>query len=260
MVYEGYEFLKINVTDGLMTVTMNSPQTRNAVGAVEWAEFGRLWHEVATDDDVRVILLTGEGKVFCAGGHLKRFAEGESVSELSQTELSPITWRTWLSTPQPMIAAVNGDAIGFGTSLAVACDIVITSSTARFGSPHVKLGIVPASNVGLWPTLMGLLQAKEYLMTGNLFSADEAHRLGLANRVVEPDELMTQAHALAAELLSLPYNPVRWTKKVLNKSRLDMWSLNYDLAQSYESMATASPEHHAAVAAFAARSQPKAGT
>jgi enoyl-CoA hydratase len=255
MTYDDYDFLKVDVADtGIMTVTMNSPETRNAVGASEWTEFGRIWRDVATDGDVKVIVLTGEGKSFCSGGHLKKFAGEDNVSELSKTELSPITWRTWLSVPQPMIAAVNGDAIGFGTSLAVACDIVYTTPTARFGSPHVKLGIVPASNIGLWPTIMGILNAKEYLMTGKLFGADEAYRLGLVNKIVPQDELMATAAELADELVNLPYNPVRWTKKVLNKHRLDMWNLNYDLAQSYESMATDSPEHHEAMAKFVARS------
>jgi enoyl-CoA hydratase len=255
MNYESYEFLDIDLTgDGIMTVTMNSPETRNAVGAIEWAEFGRLWYEVATDPDVRIIILTANGKAFCAGGNLKRMAGNEeNVSELSKTELSPITWRTWLSAPQPMIAAVNGDAIGFGTSLAVACDFVMTVPEARFGSPHVRLGIVPASNLGLWPTLTGLLHAKEYLMTGKLFAAEEAYRIGLVNKIVPAGELMDEARSLAKELAALPYDPVRWTKKVLNKTRLDAWNLNYDLAQAYEAMATQSPEHHEAVARFAAR-------
>jgi enoyl-CoA hydratase len=252
--YDDYDFLHVDLSDnGIMTVTMNSPDTRNAVSTPEWAEFGRLWHIVSTDQDVKIIVLTGAGKAFCAGGNLKRFAGEENVSELSKTELSPITWRTWLSVPQPMIAAVNGDAIGFGTSLAVACDIVLSVPTARFGSPHVRLGIVPASNVSLWPALMGLLSAKEYLMTGELFPAEEARRIGLVNRIVAADELAAKASDLASQLLSLPYNPVRWTKKVLNKSRLEAWNLHYDLAQAYESMATAQPEHHAAVAKFAGR-------
>jgi enoyl-CoA hydratase len=252
--YDDYEFLKVGVSDnGIMTVTMDSPESRNAVGAIEWTELGRIWRDVATDGDVKVIILTGNGKAFCSGGNLKRFADDENVSELSKTELSPIVWRTWLSVPQPMIAAVNGDAIGFGTSLAVACDIVYSVPHAKFGSPHVKLGIVPASNIGLWPTLMGLLNAKEYLMTGTLFGAEEAHRLGLVNKIVQADELMPKVGELADQLVSLPYNPVRWTKKVLNKSRMDMWNLNYDLAQSYEAMATDSPEHHEAVARFANR-------
>jgi enoyl-CoA hydratase len=131
--------------------------------------------------------------------------------------------------------------------------MVFTVPTARFGSPHVKLGIVPASNLGLWPVLVGMLHAKEYLMTGKLFPAEEAYRIGLVNRVVPAEELMATAQAFAEELLALPYNPVRWTKKVLNKSRLDAWNLTYDLAQAYESMATDSPEHHEAMARFAAR-------
>jgi enoyl-CoA hydratase len=254
MAYDDYDFLNVDVTDGIMTVTMNSPETRNAVGEIEWTEFGRIWRDVATDSAVKIIILTGAGTAFCSGGNLKRFAGDENVSELSKTELSPITWRTWLSVPQPMIAAVNGDAVGFGTSLAVACDMVFTIPRARFGSPHVRLGIVPASNLGLWPTLTNMLHAKEYLMTGKLFPADEAYRIGLVNRIVPEDELMSSAQAFAQELLSLPYDPIRWTKKVLNKTRLESWNLSYDLAQAYESMATQSPEHHEAMARFAARS------
>ena len=88
-------------------------------------------------------------------------------------------------------------------------------------------------------------------MTGTLFDAAEAYRLGLVNKVVAEHELAGTVKDLADQLVSLPYNPVRWTKKVLNKSRMDMWNLNYDLAQSYEAMATESPEHHDAVARFA---------
>jgi enoyl-CoA hydratase len=254
--YDDYEFLSVDVSsDGVMTVTMNSPQTRNAVGASEWTEFGRIWHQVATDANVRVIVLTGAGKSFCAGGNLKKFAGEDNVSAIAKTELSPITWRTWLSVPQPMIAAVNGDAVGFGVSLAVACDIVMCVPHARFGSPHVKLGIVPASNIGLWPALIGLLHAKEYLLTGKLFDAEEAFRIGLVNRIVAAEDLTESTQTLAHELAALPYDPVRWTKKVLNKTRLEAWNISYDLAQAYEAMATESPEHHEAMLRFANRSQ-----
>jgi enoyl-CoA hydratase len=254
MAYPDFEFLNVEVDDGVVTCTMNDPASRNAVDSSRLMQMSALWRQITVDRDIRAVVLTGADPVFCSGGNLKKFASGaESVSEIARTELSSIVWRDHMSVPQPVIAAVNGDAFGFGTSLALACDVVLAVPSARFGSPHVRFGIVPASQLAIWPAHVSLLHAKQYLLTGHRFDAEEAVRIGIVSRLCTAEALMIEARTLAAEIATLPTEAVRWTKKALNKIRQQTWNMTFDLGQAYESMATAAPEHREAVARFAER-------
>ncbi|MEV0089349.1 enoyl-CoA hydratase/isomerase family protein [Saccharopolyspora sp. NPDC050642] len=165
-----------------------------------------------------------------------------------------------LEVPQPIIAAVNGPAMGLGATLAVLCDVVYASTTAVIADPHVTVGVVAGDGgVVAWPWLVGMARAKEYLLTGDKLDAAEAERIGLVNRVFEPDELLDRAHALARRLADSPVRAVQGTKSALNTILRDTANLVLDKALVSEKECFASGDHARAVEAFlAARAREKA--
>ena len=159
-----------------------------------------------------------------------------------------------LEIPQPIIAAVNGPAIGLGATLALLCDVVFASTTAVIADPHVTVGVCAGDGgVIAWPWLTGMSRAKEYLLTGDKLTAAEAERIGLINHVVAPDALLDTAHAFARRLADSPVRAVQGTKAVLNAILRDTANLVLDAALANEKECFANGDHARAVEAFQAR-------
>jgi len=159
---------------------------------------------------------------------------------------------------QPIIAAVNGDAVGLGATLALFCDIIIASEKARFGDPHVRVGLVAGDGGAvIWPLLCGVAKAKEYLMTGDLISAAEAERIGLINHVVPPGEVMPKAMELAHRLANGPTRAIRWTKLACNKRLRDEVNLVLDASLAVETISMLTEDHREAARAFVEKRSPK---
>ena len=209
----------IDALDDIRIVTLNRPEVLNAVNADLHARLAEIWTELAADEAAKAVVLIGAGRAFSAGGdvaHLQAHSSDAALRERSirydrrlQTEM--------LHFPLPVVAAVNGPAVGLGCSLALGCDIVFMAESAYIADPHVSVGLVAGDGgVTFWPLLTSLLLAKEYLFTGEKIDAQTAVRLGLANRVVADEDLRDQAIAFARRLAAQPSQALRSTKAALN--------------------------------------------
>lgn len=200
-------------------VTINRPEQLNAVNAaLHWA-LANVWRKLSADRGARVVILTGAGNTFCAGGDfdwLSSFATDPAGRYESIREGAEII-EEMLRFPLPVVAAVNGAAVGLGCSIAMLCDIVLVSDRAHFADPHVSVGLVAGDGgAAFWPLLGPLMRLREYLFTGDRISPATAVELGLATRVTESKNLMDEAHHLARRLAKQPPEAVQGTKRVLN--------------------------------------------
>ncbi len=256
---ETFETILTEEKDDVLICRFNRPDRRNAVDDRMHKELVRLFTAIAARDDLHVVILTGEGVAFCAGGdiaHMDDTFEHHDEAHDGLFRDAANLFRAILSVRQPIIAAVNGDAIGLGASLAVLSDIVFMSRTARIGDPHIRAGLVPGDG-GLiaWPLLMPLNQVKELLFTGRLLHAEEAQRLGLANRVVDPDSLEEEALEFARDLAKTPQHALRFTKRILNKLLEERATYALDLGLAFEAVTLGTADHKQAVASFVSKAK-----
>jgi enoyl-CoA hydratase/carnithine racemase len=204
--------------DFVLTITLNRPQTLNALD--EELHRGLVAaFESAASSGARAIVLTGEGRAFSAGGDLEmiRTLQDDRQARRRVLETGRRLFGLLAAYPIPVIAAVNGPAIGAGCTLALLCDIVMMADDAILADPHVRVGLVPGDGgTVLWPLLAGLGTARALLLSGDSLSAPEAHRLGLAYRIVSSGLLMSEATAQAERIAALPRVAVRETKQTLN--------------------------------------------
>lgn len=206
-------------TDGhVRTILLNRPDELNAVNKpLHWA-LANVWRQITADSEARAVVLTGAGRAFSAGGDLDwitSFLDDSLAGEESLREGAQIIDEL-LRFPLPVIAAINGAAIGLGCSLAVLCDIVLISDTAYLADPHVSVGLVAGDGgAAFWPLLTPIIRSREYLYTGDRISAVTAVELGLATRTTPAEELVPNAMALAERLAAQPDAALRGTKRVL---------------------------------------------
>jgi enoyl-CoA hydratase len=216
-----YQILKTDVSQGLATVTISRPEALNALNTRFFQEMDSLLSEMSSRREVKVLIITGEGKAFAAGADIAEMVqktqdEGREFSKQGQK-----TFRKLELLPQPVIAAVNGFALGGGCELALACDVRIASSKAKFGQPEVNLGVIPGyAGTQRLPRLVGLGNALILLMSGEMIGADEALRMGLVQKVVEPDQLLAAATELAKTIASKGPRAVQLVKKVARQGFL----------------------------------------
>lgn len=234
-------------------VTLNRPDRLNALDPATHLQLQRTLTEADVDPDTRVIVLTGSGRAFCAGGDVKGMAGKDSFGAAGRV-LS--TGRdlvdTILRLEKPIIAMVNGVAVGLGATIALLCDIVQMAGSARIGDRHVNVGLVAGDGGSMiWPLLIGPARAKEYLMTGRLIEAADAERMGLVSRVVDDDSLADSVTALADELAALPPYAVRATKLSINKYLQQSAGQILDLSLAYEHLSMKTEDHQEALSAFA---------
>lgn len=197
--------------DGYAVITLNRPVVLNAIN---WSICRRLLvalDQAERDDDVRVVILTGAGRAFSAGGDIQSTAPPDDDPTPTGTEINQRIWRM----PKPVIAAVRGYAVGQGCELAGICDFTVAAEDAVFGELQIRHGFGPP--VLITPFLVGLKQAKEILMLGERVGAADALRLGLVNRVVAGDELMATCEEMARKLIALPQGTVRSNKLLVNR-------------------------------------------
>jgi enoyl-CoA hydratase/carnithine racemase len=217
-----YELAGISVaTDGdVRVVTLNEPDTLNAFSGELHESFVALWPRIARDTDARAIVLTGAGRAFSAGGSYPDFERRRVDLEFRQHEMDNAREIVMgmIDCPLPVVAAVNGPAVGLGCSITTLCDIVFMADTAFLADPHVSVALVAGDGGAVtWPAHTSLLKAKQYMLTGDRIPADEAVAMGLANFVVPKDELLDAALAFAHRLASQPPQALRETKRILNE-------------------------------------------
>ncbi len=210
-----YSTFIVTYEGAVCTVTMNRPQSLNALNSQFFQEFNHFLTLLNQRDDIRVVIITGEGKAFVAGADIaemvyKTQQEGYQFGKIGQD-----TFARMERMPQIFIAAVNGFALGGGCELAMACDFRIASTMAKFGQPEVNLGLTPGyAGTQRLPRLVGLGNALFLLLTGETIDASEAYRIGLVQKLVEPEKLMEEAKLLASKILSKGPNSLKLVKQV----------------------------------------------
>jgi enoyl-CoA hydratase len=257
--YSHYETLTIDVQDQVASITLNRPERLNAVNPQMHEELEELFGAIAYDDDINAIVLTGAGRAFCAGGDIRgmdqRVREGSARIPLRGAKR---LIQHMLEVEQPLIGAINGDAVGLGATIALFCDIIIAAENARFGDTHIKVGLVAGDGGAvIWPLLVGVAKAKELLLTGDLIDAREAERIGLINRVAPAGKAYDEALELAKRLAAGPTRAIRWTKLAANKRLKDEVNLVLDASLAVETLSSATEDHKEAARAFVEKRPPK---
>jgi enoyl-CoA hydratase len=257
--YSIYQDLLVEKDNGVMTVTLNVPEAMNAFTPGLHNAMSRIWSDIHEDPEVDVVVLTGAGRAFSAGGNV--VAMQKKIDDPAQwDEIVPEAKRIifrMLECDKPIIARLNGHAVGLGATVALFCDIIIAADHAKIGDPHVSAGLVAGDGGAvIWPQLVGFARAKEYLFTGDLMSATEAERIGLINHVVSADELDDKVYSLARRLASGASKSIRWTKQVTNIPLRQLAHSMMDLSISVETQSNFSSDHQEAVTAFTNKRKP----
>jgi len=249
-------------------LTLNRPETRNALsGESMYAAFEQLVDRLNDDHSVRAAIITGAGTAFCSGGNVAEMRERTGMFAGSPSEITTNYRMGIQRIPRalarlhvPVIAAVNGPAIGAGNDLACMCDIRIASSSARFAESFVKVGIVPGDG-GCWllQRVVGASRAAELALTGDTIDADEALRIGLVSRVVPSESLLDETMKLALRIAANPPRALRWTKQLLQQARTGSLDEALDAAGHFQGLAHHTADHAEAVAAFFEKRSPVFG-
>jgi 2-(1,2-epoxy-1,2-dihydrophenyl)acetyl-CoA isomerase len=256
----GYDTLLVEVTEGVAKVTLNRPEALNAFSVPMQQDLAALIGEVADDDAIRAVVLTGAGRAFCAGGDMKEMDSADpsplagrnKIRRMLTTVLMPL-----VRLEKPVIAAVNGAAVGAGMNLALASDIVFATEGAKFSEIFVKVGLVPdTGGLYLLTRLVGLNRAKELCFTGRMLSAREAQGLGLVSRVLPADELLPAAMTLANELAQAPTAAIGMTKSLLNLAATATLDELAEFEAYALSVALATEDHKEGVRAFIEKRAP----
>ncbi|MEO1303901.1 MAG: enoyl-CoA hydratase/isomerase family protein [Pseudomonadota bacterium] len=243
----------------VLTAAITSDHPVNGVDAAMHEEFGRVFTDLQRDSDSDIIILTGKGRAFCAGGDFDWF--DEQISDPGK--FRDIAWEakrivtSILDMEKPMICRLNGAAAGLGATIALLCDMIVSDDKALIGDPHVKVGLVAGDGGALiWPQLIGFAKAKELLMTGDLLTAPEAQSLGLINYAVPSDQLDTKVGELVTKLQGNPKWAVRWTKTVTNIPLRALAAQLLDASVGWESVSNYMDDRKEAVDAFREKRKP----
>jgi enoyl-CoA hydratase len=197
-----YQFLKLDVADRIATIVVNRPDKLNALNDATMLELERAIERVRGDDGVGGILVTGAGRAFVAGADIAELRAKSPPEAHELARRGQQIFRRFETSPKPVVAAVNGFALGGGCELAMACHVRVASESAKFGQPEVKLGIVPGyGGTQRLARLVGRGRALQLLLTGEMIDAAEAYRIGLVNRVVPGESLMEAARAMLGQML-----------------------------------------------------------
>jgi methylglutaconyl-CoA hydratase len=254
-----YKTILVEEENGVRTITLNRPERRNAMTPQMQEELQAAMEKAAAADSCRVIVLAGAGEAFCAGldlSSLQEMNDKSAADHATDAERVARLFRTMYELPKPTIAAVNGAAIAGGAGLATICDFTIAVHGAKFGYTEVKIGFVPALVAAFLTVQIGDKKARDLLLTGRLFSAEQAHRLGLVDEVIQPEDLRARVLDLARCLKTNSPASMAATKRLLaaqNKAWLDT-AIEYAMAANAESRMT--HDFREGVAAFLEKRKP----
>jgi len=256
----GEPHLQYRKEEHVAIITLNRPEAKNAFSA----EMIGLWTEclerARTDDDVRALVLTGAGDTFCSGGDIREMAAGGLTSWAMKRFLWEGVHRILLTMEdldKPVIAAINGAAMGAGLDMALMCDLRICADRARLAESYILMGLVPGDGGAfLLPRIVGLPKAMELLLTGDALDAEEALAIGLVNRVVPGSELMDGAMALARKIGSKPPQAVRMMKRAVYQGTTSSLRTHLDYISSQVSLLSVTADHREAATAFLEKRKP----
>ncbi|MGB6125376.1 MAG: enoyl-CoA hydratase/isomerase family protein [Gordonia sp. (in: high G+C Gram-positive bacteria)] len=245
MNFSDYQHLLFERRDnGVLLVTLNRPEKYNATNETMHAELARVFPEISADPLTRVAVVTGAGKAFSAGGDLAMVqamaGDHERVASMLD-EMSRLVYGI-IDCNKPIVAAVNGVAVGAGTVVALLSDISICAADAKIGDGHVKLGVAAGDHAAImWPLLTSMAKAKYYLMTGDMISGTEAERIGLVTKALPREDVLTEALRIAEVMATGSQMSIRYTKKALN-NWMRMAGPIFDQSAAYEMLCFMAPD------------------
>lgn len=260
MIFSTYEAIAFRRSGLVLHATFNRPDTRNAFDAVLGRDVCRLFDDVARDDETAVLVLTGAGRAFSAGGDIERMQQLIDHPDLLLKGAADNRRLLFslLDCPKPVIAKINGPAIGLGATIALFCDIVIAAKEAKIADSHVMVGFAAGDGGAvIWPQLIGFARAKEYLLTGDSLIGEEAARIGLITRAVAADELDRVVDEFAQRLAAGAGRAIQWTKLAVNTGLKHSMQQILDTATAYEALSNLTKDHQEAVNAFREKRQPR---
>lgn len=252
-----YNKIKYSIASGVATITLNRPDKLNSFDREMALETIDALDKAAGDKDVRALLLTGEGRAFCAGQDLaEAIAPGTKIEEIITVQYNPIVKRL-RTLPKPVVAAVNGVAAGAGANIAYACDLALAAESAKFVQSFINIGLIPDSGgTFTLPRLVGMQRAFGQMILAPKVSAREAEALGMIWKVVPDADLMTEASALAGSLAGMPTKAIALTKDALNKAQNNDLHAQLDVENELQSIAGRSHDYNEGVNAFLEKRKP----
>ena len=255
---EDYKRVLIEHRGRTLVLTINRAEALNAIDADLHEELSRVFVDAANDEQSDVVVLTGAGRAFCAGGDIAWMQDSfgsQAALDRTAREAKRII-STLLECEKPIICRLNGDAVGLGATIALFCDIIVADDRARISDPHVRVGLVAGDGgAAIWPQLIGYARAKEFLMTGNAVAAAEAARIGLINHAVPKDSLDEHVFKLASQFAQGATEAIRWTKAAINIPLRQIAAASMEASIPSELMSASLPYHHRAVEAYLAKEE-----
>jgi enoyl-CoA hydratase len=258
--YSGYRYFLFEQDGRTMTVTMNRPDQLNAMTAEMHEESSRIFYDLALDHSIDVVIFTGAGRAFSAGGDIvgmRQMYEDTEMFDRSINEAKRVVFGI-LDCDKIIIAKVNGDAVGLGATMALFCDIIIAADHARFGDPHVRVGLAAGDGGAvIWPALLGPARAKQYLLTGDHLTGEEAARIGLINQAVPAEDLDRVVDEFAQRIANGASLAIQFTKMSVNVTLKQQLVSVIDASFAYEALSGRTEDHQEAVNAFREKRAPR---
>jgi len=259
MDFSGYRNILFERNGRVLTVTFNRPDKLNAFNGELHREMARLFVDISHDPDSDIVVLTGAGRAFSAGGDLAFLEECQRNPPVFYETLREARTiiMSMLDCDKPIICRLNGDAVGLGATLALFCDIIVAADSARIGDPHVRVGAVAGDGGAvIWPQLIGYARAKQFLLTGELLDARQAAAIGLINFAVPAEELDKTVADWVARLSKGAPRAVRWTKATVNAGLKQLAATVMDTGLAYEGLSARTEDHAEALKAMREKRKP----
>jgi enoyl-CoA hydratase len=255
-----YRTLRFARRNRVLTISFNDPARLNAVSEDMHTELAQVFIDIAADPGSDVVILTGEGRAFSAGGdiaHMRAVAADPRLFMPSAAMAKRLVF-SLLDLEKPIVAKINGHAVGLGATLALLCDVAFMAETAKIGDPHVSVGLVAGDGGAvIWPQLVGFSRAKEFLMIGALLDARRAEAIGLVNYCVPEADLDGAVDTFCDGLAAGALQAIRWTKTTVNIELKRIAHALMDAGIAYEALSVHSRDHAEAVAAFGEKRPPR---
>lgn len=260
MDYPDYETLTLRRDGHILHLNLNRPEVKNAANSQMELELSRFFRDVNRDSETRVVIVSGEGGVFSAGGdfaYMRELMDNPAKGWDGIQQGKELIF-SLLDCIKPVIAKVNGHAIGLGATLALFCDVSFAAEHAKIADPHVALGFVAGDGGAvIWPQLIGYNRAKEYLFSGETLLATKAAKIGLINHAVPADQLDDVVQAYAEKVAAMPARAVQWTKASVNIGLKQLAHSIMDASMAYELLSNATQDHREALEAMLEKRKPE---
>lgn len=256
-----FKTISVSRADRITTVALDRPAQMNATNALMERELCEFFTDINHCPDTNAVIITGNGKAFCGGGDFEYIRE---LMDNPEKIYDSLPWGkrlifSILECSKPIIAKINGHAMGLGATIALFCDVTFASEKALIADPHVAIGFVAGDGGAvIWPQLVGYNRAKEYLFTGEPLTGKDAERIGLINHAVAPENLDATVQAYADKVAKMPKRAVQWTKASVNIGLKQIAHSIMDASLAYEALSNSTTEHREAVDAMEARIKGKA--